>query len=268
LQPCNTRPPPKFSPTLNPALPGKTLSARNRGHFAVTLLHRGRLIGVFRKKKKINSNTLKIKHMKTKIFSFITIAAIVLGIGTTAFAADKNVAAGSHEVSTVLTNVSKINKIEVRGNVELYVSDGDTDQVKVYNKYYEQSAMVQSQNGVLRISSYADKKLVVWVKSADLRSITAYDNAEVRSFGKLSPIDMTVTLNNNAYAKLDIAGYSVDITVNDRAKADLMGNVDVCSLKYDHSATVNSTEFAAEHITRSVDGIVSTGKAANDFAGL
>ena len=102
------------------------------------------------------------------------------------------------EVSTVLNNISKISKIEVRGNVELYISDSETDQVKVYNKYYEQSALVQSQNGVLRITSYADQKLVVWIKAADLRAITAYDNAEVRSFGKLSAIELEVNLHNNA----------------------------------------------------------------------
>jgi hypothetical protein len=206
--------------------------------------------------------------MKTTIFSFVTIAAIVLGIGNTTLAAGKDSAAKSSEVSTVLTNVAHISKIEVYGNVELYISDNDADQVKVYNKYYEQSALVQSQNGVLKISSYADQKLVVWVKASDLRSIIVNDNAEVRSFGTLSPIDLRVTLNNNAYAKLNLDGFAVNITVNDRAKADLVGTVSQCNLKYDHSATVNSTEFVAEHITRTVDGMVSTDKKNDQFAGL
>ena len=191
--------------------------------------------------------------MKTKIFSFVAIAAVVLGIGNTTFAATKNdSAAKNNEVSTVLTNISKINKIEVRGNVELFISDDTNDQVKVYNRYYAESALIQSQNGVLRISSYAAEKLVVWVKSSQLSSITAYDNAEVKSFGKISPIEMNVTLNDNAYAKLDVDGYSVNVTVNNRAKADLTGNVTECSLKYNRSATVNSTYFTAEHITRTI----------------
>lgn len=206
--------------------------------------------------------------MKTQVLSFVTIAAIVLGIGNTTLAADKVAATKSTEVSTVLTNISHISKIEVYGNVELYISDSDSDQVKVYNKYYEQSALVQSQNGVLKISSYADQKLVVWVKATDLRSIIVNDNAEVKSFGKISPIEMKVTLNNNAYAKLDFDAYGVNITVNDRAKADLSGTVTQCGLKYDHSATVNSTDFVAEHITRTVDGLVSTDKKNDQFAGL
>jgi hypothetical protein len=190
--------------------------------------------------------------MKTRILTLVTVAAMVLGVGTKALAADKD-SANNHEVSTVLNNVNKINKIEVRGNVEVYVSDSEADQVKVYNKYYEESALVQSQNGTLRISSYSDQKLVVWVKAAALREIVAYDNAQVRTFGKLSPIDLKVTLNNNAYAKLDVDGLGMNVTLNDRAKADLVGTVSNCTLKYAKSATVNSTEFAAGHLTRVVD---------------
>jgi hypothetical protein len=106
----------------------------------------------------------------------------------------------------------------------------------------------------LRISSFADQKLVVWVTAAQLTAISVYDNAEVKSFGKLSPIEMSITLHDNAYAKLDLDGYSADITLNNRAKADLTGNIKECNLKCDQSATVNSTNFAAEHVTKTVDG--------------
>jgi hypothetical protein len=207
--------------------------------------------------------------MKTKIFSMIAIAAIALGVGTTSYAAVKDSAARNNgEVSTVLTNVTRINKIEVRGNVELYVSDADSDQVKVYNKYYGESALVQSQNGVLRIASYADQKLVVWVKAADLRAITAYDNAEVKSFGHLSPLDITVTLNDNAYANLKVSGYGMNVVLNGRAKADLKGDVEQGTLKYSRSATVNTTEFVAAHLTRTVDGVTSSNNKNDEFAGL
>lgn len=190
--------------------------------------------------------------MKTKVLSLIAVAAIALGIGNTTYAAGTKDSAAKSEVSTVLTNVSRISKIEVYGNVQLFVSNDESDQIKVYNRYYAESALVQSHNGVLRISSYADQKLVVWVKASDLRSISAFDNAEVRSFGKFEPLDVDITLNNNAYAKLNLTGYNVNITVNDRAKADLSGNVNDCCLKYNRSATVNSTEFAAGHLTRTM----------------
>jgi len=187
--------------------------------------------------------------MKTTIITLATIATLALGIGNTSFAADKDGAANKSEVSTVLTTVNKISKIEVRGNVELYVSDGDADQVKVYNKYYEESALVQSQNGVLRISSYADQKLVVWVKSTDLRSISAYDNAEVKSFGKLSPIELSVSLHNEASAKLNLDAYSANVTLADHATADLAGTANDMTLKHDVATSVNKVNFTAVHMT-------------------
>lgn len=188
--------------------------------------------------------------MKTKILSIVTIAAIVLGIANTTYAATKNdSAAKNNEVSTVLTNVSNINKIEVRGNVELYVSDGTSDQVKVYNRYYAESALVQNQKGVLRISSYSDQKLVVWITANDLRSISAYDNAEVRSFGKLSSIELNVDLHNNASANLNLDAFSANVTVADHAKANLSGTANEFSLKHDIATSVNKYNLEAVHYT-------------------
>jgi len=186
--------------------------------------------------------------MKTTILTLATIATLALGLGNTTYAAGKDSAAKTNnEVSTVLTNVSAISKIEVRGNVEVFISDGDADQVKVYNKYYEQSALVQSQNGVLRITSYADQKLVVWVKAADLRAITAYDNAEVKSYGKLSPIELNVSLHNNASASLNLDAFSANVTVADHAKADLSGKADNFTLNHGVATSVNQFNFVAAH---------------------
>lgn len=189
--------------------------------------------------------------MKTKFLSIVTIAAIVFGISNSTFAATKNDSAvkSNNEVSTVLTNVTKINKIEIRGNVQLFVSDGSSDQVKVYNKYYSESALVQSQKGVLRISSYTDQKLVVWVTAQDLRSISVYDNAEVKSFGKLSPIELDVDLHNNASANLNLDAYSANVTVADHAKADLSGTAELFNLDRGTSTSVNKYNLVATHYT-------------------
>src|ERR1700761_7700169 len=138
----------------------------------------------------------KISNMKTRILSIIAIVIVVLGITNLSYAATSNAA-----VVTTLTGISAINKIEVHGNVELFISDGNADQVKVYNKYYSESALVQSNNGLLRISSYTAEKLIVWVTAADLRSVSAYDNSTVKSFGDLSKIEFSVDLHNTASAK-------------------------------------------------------------------
>jgi len=68
--------------------------------------------------------------MKTTFLTLATIAAVVLGIENTTLAAKKNNAAVK-EISTTINNITNINKIEVHGNVQLYVSDGTSDQIKV-----------------------------------------------------------------------------------------------------------------------------------------
>jgi len=198
--------------------------------------------------------------MKTQILTIATIFTLALGTVTSSFAADKKATATQEEVSTTLTNVSQINKIEIRGNVQLFVSDGSADQIKVYNRYYAESAMVQNENGVLRIASYNAKKLVIWVTAADLRSISAYDNAEVKSFGNLSKIDLDVRLYNNASATLNLDAYKASITVNDRAKADLTGNVNEYTLIHDQSATVNHSSLIANQKTDTTTNRFSAAK--------
>ena len=187
--------------------------------------------------------------MKTQILTIAAIFTLALGTVTAASAKTQN---NNEEVATVLTNVSQINKIEIRGNVQLFVSDGNADQVKVYNRYYAESAMVQNENGTLRIASYTNKPLVVWVTAADLRNISAYDNAQVKSFGSLSKIDLSVNLYNNASAQLDLDAYKASITVNDRAKADVAGTVAEYTVTRDQSATINNSNVVATTKTDNV----------------
>ncbi len=182
--------------------------------------------------------------MKTTILTIAIFFATVFGISQSSFAATAN----GGQVSTVLTNVSSINEIELHGNVQLYVSDGATDQVKVYNNYYGENALVQDENGVLRITSYTSEKLVVWVTVSDLSKIAAYDNAEVKSFGKLSAIDLDVKLFDRASAKLDMDVYAATITLNDIAGADLTGNVTEGKVDYAPSAFVNTKNLTAAHL--------------------
>lgn len=183
--------------------------------------------------------------MKTTILTIFTALVLSTGIATTTFAAT-----AKNENVTVLTGISAINKIEVHGNVQLYISDGATDQVKVYNKYYSESALVQSANGVLRISSYKAEKLVVWVTANELSSVSVYDNAEVKSFGNISKIEFNVDLHDSATAKLAIEAYSANVTVTDQAKANLSGNVNEVDIKYSHAENVNYSNLVTEHTSK------------------
>jgi WD40 repeat protein len=189
------------------------------------------------------------KTMKTQVFSLIAIAA--LAFGTANFSHAATVKDGSKEVSTTLAEKARINKIEIRGNVEVFVSAGNDEKIKVYNNYYAENALVQNHNGTLRIASYNAEKLVVWVTAADLRNISVYDNAEVRSFGKLSAIELDVNLYDRATANLDLDNINASINVNDKAKANLSGNVDVCQLSYAATTAVNQSQLKAGRLTQS-----------------
>ncbi|WP_428329240.1 GIN domain-containing protein [Mucilaginibacter sp.] len=200
--------------------------------------------------------------MKSKVLSLITVLVIVLASTKLTSAANLN-----NSAYTILNDISAINKIELHGNVELYISDASSDQVKVYNQYYAESALVQSKNGVLRISSYKNEKLVVWVSANDLRAISAYDNSEVKSFGSLSKIEFNVDLHDNASAKLDLDAYSANVTVADHAKVNLSGNATEFSLNHNVSASVNSFNFAAAHYTENKTNFPVTIKE-DEMAGI
>ena len=186
--------------------------------------------------------------MKTQIITLFTALVLSTGIAKTTYAA----APAKNATYTVLNDISAISKIEVHGNVQVYISDGATDQVKVYNKYYAERALVQSKNGVLRIASYKAEKLVVWVTAADLRSVSAFDNAEVKSFGDLSKIEFNVDLHNNASAKLSLETYSANVTVADQAKASLSGSASEYSLKYSNAGNIDQTNFVTENASKTL----------------
>lgn len=204
--------------------------------------------------------------MKTTILTMVAVMIMAVVTTQNSYA---NVNNNNDGAGVVLTNISKINKIEIHGNVELYVSDGTADQVKVYNKYYSEGALVQSQKGVLRISSYKNEKLVVWVTAADLQTITAYDNAEVRSFGNLKKLELEVNLYNTASANLKLEAYKANVSVNDNAKATLTGNVNDYSLKYAQEANVNHTDLVAVNALKNqiTNGSIAKAKQ-NALAGL
>jgi len=185
--------------------------------------------------------------MKTTILTIAIAVSTLFGISQSAYAAT-----GSTQQVTQLSDVSNISEIEVHGNVQVYLSDGATNQVKVYNNYYSENALVQDENGVLRITSYSPEKLVVWVTANQLAKLSAYDNAEIKSFGKLSTIDLEVKLFNNASAKLDMDAFKATITLDDLAKANLTGKITNGIIQFTQASTLNTNGLDAAHLVKTV----------------
>lgn len=200
--------------------------------------------------------------MKTKILPIILLFLVISGLSQSSHAATI-----THANYTVLNDIKDFNKIEVRGNVELFISDGSTDKVNVYNKYYSESALIQCRNGVLRISSYTAEKLIVWVTADDLRSVSAYDNAEVKSFGDLSKIEFSVDLHNDASAKLNLNAYSTDVTLRDHSKIELSGTATEFSINHNAGSTVINRNFSANHYAENKT-ITATEAKSDELVGL
>jgi hypothetical protein len=192
--------------------------------------------------------------MKTKIVTLITL--IVVSATTLTYAAAIDSAATARDSikneTTVLTGISNINKIEASGNVEVYVTNGEKDQVKVFSDYYGQNALVQAKDGVLRITSYAKDKLVVTVTVSDLRAITADFGAVIKTDGTLSALELNVNLSNKATARLKLDVFAATFTVNDTAQAFLSGNINDYELAQSASSKVLSARLVAANRTETI----------------
>ena len=185
--------------------------------------------------------------MKTKFLTLITLATLTIATTSATFANTK-----TNNNTTVLNNVNRITSIEAHGNVEIYVTNGNRDGVEVYDSYYDQNALVQNEDGVLRVSSYKAEKLVIMVTVTDLRAISASDNAIVKSYGRFSSLDLEVALNDNAIAELNIDAFAAKFTINDHAKADISGAIEDYQLNYSRSSTVNRTYLATSNRTEKI----------------
>ena len=176
--------------------------------------------------------------MKTTLFTII--AASIATLSSSAFAST---------TYTSLPAIGSFNKIEVHGNVEVVVANGEKTNVQVTNDFYAENAVVQNNEGTLRIASYNNEKLTVYVTANNLSSIEAFDNATVKSDGRLSAIQMEVSLHNDAYAALNLDSFAAELTVDNNAKADLTGNVTEYAFNHTASAVINQKGLVAENRT-------------------
>lgn len=188
--------------------------------------------------------------MKTKLITFVTLLAFATIITVPASAAVKK-----DQGATVINEAANFNSIEVRGNVEVYLINGESNTVTAFNNYYGESALVQNQNGKLRISSFSKEPLVVYVTAADLDNVSVYDNAVVKTGNQaFSSIELQINLFDNASAQLNLEAYDAVINVNDRAKANLAGSVANCDMQINQSSTVNTTAFVAGRLIKKING--------------
>ena len=176
--------------------------------------------------------------MKTTIKNLIAAgitATVLLG---TAIAAKADVAPTK---STVLSSIKNINKIAISGNVELILVQGTEENVKVYNDYYASNALVQHENGQLRISSFGKEKLTVVVHVKNLSAIAAADQSTVKTYGRFDLLNLSIALKDQAKADIDANTVSVATDIKGEARLNLSGKTDE---HYARSAADKGCRFA------------------------
>lgn len=157
--------------------------------------------------------------MKTSIKTLFAAALTLVVLTSSAFASSD---VKSNNV-TILNQVKNITKLEVKGNVEVILVQAETESVKVNDSYYSKNALVQQQNGVLRISSFQKERLTVTVYVRNLSSIEAGDNAIVRTFGKVSFLSLDVILKDKANAEINASTINLYTSIKDNASLTLSG---------------------------------------------
>ncbi|MES2448043.1 MAG: DUF2807 domain-containing protein [Bacteroidota bacterium] len=181
--------------------------------------------------------------MKTSIKNLFAVALTSLVLTSSAFAATD---VKSNQV-TILNQVKNISKIEVKGNVEIILVQAPVESVKVYDSYYAKNALVQQQDGVLRISSFQKETLTVAVYVRNLSSIEAADNATVTTLGKVNFLSLDVVLTGKAKADLNTNTVNLTTVVKDNAILNLSGYTTDLYASMGANANLNLAQFKTDY---------------------
>lgn len=147
---------------------------------------------------------------------------------------------------TSLSAVKNINKIIVSGNVKLTLVQDAKESVKVYDNYYGKNALVQMQDGVLRISSFEKETLAVVVHVNNLSAVEAFNSSSIKTAGKFQLVNLDVTLHDQASADVTANTVSLYTSVTDQASLKLCGTADNHTVLLGDLAKLAMTGFSAQ----------------------
>lgn len=179
--------------------------------------------------------------MKTSIKTLIALTITTLALTLSA----ASVKAANPNQVTILTEVKKVNKISVAGNVELILVQSADESVKVYDSYFSKNALVQQKDGELRISSFNNEVLTVVVYVKNLSSITASGNSTIKTAGKFNTLSLEVTLKDKATAVLNTNTVDLYANLNGQSNLSLTGTTFTYNAIISSVAAVNMSQFTA-----------------------
>lgn len=203
--------------------------------------------------------------MKTAIKTIIATAlsfAILTGTGASLFAAEKA------KATTTLTGVKNISKIVASGNVDLILIQADQESVKVYDNYYSKNALIQQQDGTLRISSFDKEKLTVVAYVKNISSVELNDQTTARTVGKFMLLNLDLTLKNNASALINANTIALNTNLSGEASLKLTGETGDYNAVISSTAQLDMDQFKAETSHVSAKNERETKVIANSANGL
>ncbi|MBD3750558.1 MAG: DUF2807 domain-containing protein [Sphingobacteriales bacterium] len=185
-----------------------------------------------------------MKNLKTRIVAAVYAVLFILLMitGTTKVMARENL-----PMVTVIKAQAPITKIVAKGNVRVYIAKGEEQSIKVYDNYYGKNALTQIEDGVLRITSFEEKALKVYVTVKDLQAVEASDYAYVYAMDKFRAINFEVTLKNQATAVLNVDAFSINTHISDTSRLQLKGSAEYGIVLATDFANIDITKFEANH---------------------
>jgi len=191
--------------------------------------------------------------MKNSIKNLFAAALTTIILGATAVTVN---AAEKSNSYTNLTSVKNISKIKISGNVKLILIQDAKESVEVYDNYYTKNALVQQQNGELRISSFNTEALTVIAHVNNITNIEASNNASVKTAGNFNLLNLNVVLNDKATADITANTLSLTTNVNGASALNLKGNTESYNAVLSSSAKVGMNGFTATDSNVSAVSIV------------
>jgi hypothetical protein len=180
--------------------------------------------------------------MKTLFKTFVA-AGIVLGTTLVSL----NASAKPENNVTLVKEIKSFNKISVAGNVQVYLVQNVENSVKVYDNYYANNALVQEQNGELRISSFDKEPLTVVVNAREINEINASDRAQIITSGKFNTISLAINLKDQAQAQINTETLDLFANLSDNAQLNLSGSASEYNAIMGESASIKANNMKSEN---------------------
>ncbi|RDC56806.1 hypothetical protein DU508_06270 [Pedobacter chinensis] len=192
--------------------------------------------------------------MKNSIKTLFAAALTTIILGTASVTSNAN---ENNSYYTKLTSVKNITKIKISGNVKLVLVQDAKESVEVYDNYFSKNALVQEQNGELRISSFTTEPLTVIAHVNNLSVIEASNTSSVKTSGNFNLLNLNVVLNDEASADINANTVNLKTNINGTSSLALSGSTENYTAVLGSVAKVKMNDFTA------VDTNVSTAPVAN-----